>query len=223
MTDRDAFLCAIREAPDDDAPRLVYADWLDECKEPARAELIRVQCELARLGTGTSGTDAERKRQERCRRREKELLADGDWFTFDTLYIRPVTTAKDETNRSLVDQGEPVGLVTRGFLAALYIEAADWLEHGDVLADVQPPIRDVTLTKALSTDVRKGKRWLYASEDGKRVYSRRCRTEELGEEFGPRHYEGSTYTAEFLATEWPGIRFHLPAQQSDEMIDPPHR
>jgi uncharacterized protein (TIGR02996 family) len=30
----------------DDAPRLVYADWLEERGETARAELIRVQCEL---------------------------------------------------------------------------------------------------------------------------------------------------------------------------------
>jgi uncharacterized protein (TIGR02996 family) len=164
VTDRDAILRAIGQAPDDDAPRLVYADWLDECKEPARAELIRVQCELARLGTGTLRTDAERERQKHCRWREKELLADCDWFTFGTLYIRPVTTTKDETNRSLVDQGEPVGLVARGFLEALYIEALDWLEQGDVLADVQPPIRDVTLTTALSTDLPEGKRWLYATD-----------------------------------------------------------
>jgi uncharacterized protein (TIGR02996 family) len=46
----DAFLQAIRDAPDDDAPRLVYADWLDESGDPARAELIRVQCELVRRG-----------------------------------------------------------------------------------------------------------------------------------------------------------------------------
>lgn len=30
MNDRAAFLAAILDAPDDDAPRLVYADWLDE-------------------------------------------------------------------------------------------------------------------------------------------------------------------------------------------------
>jgi uncharacterized protein (TIGR02996 family) len=40
---------AIRANPDDDTPRLVYADWLDEHNEPARAEFIRVQCEIERL------------------------------------------------------------------------------------------------------------------------------------------------------------------------------
>lgn len=49
MNDRAAFLAAIREAPDDDAPRLIYADWLDENGEAERAEFVRVQCELARL------------------------------------------------------------------------------------------------------------------------------------------------------------------------------
>jgi uncharacterized protein (TIGR02996 family) len=46
----EPFLAAIIASPDDDLPRLVYADWLDENGDPARAEFIRVQCELAGLG-----------------------------------------------------------------------------------------------------------------------------------------------------------------------------
>jgi uncharacterized protein (TIGR02996 family) len=49
MTPSDAFLRDIIASPDDDAPRLIYADWLDEHGAEARAELIRVQCERARL------------------------------------------------------------------------------------------------------------------------------------------------------------------------------
>lgn len=49
MSDRDALFQAILAAPDDDAPRLVFADWLDENGDPDRAEFIRVQCRLARL------------------------------------------------------------------------------------------------------------------------------------------------------------------------------
>src|SRR5262245_30993406 len=51
LTYADAFLDAIRESPDDDAPRLISADWLDEDGpegDPARAEFIRVQIDLAR-------------------------------------------------------------------------------------------------------------------------------------------------------------------------------
>src|SRR3954466_3476753 len=49
MPDDDAFLRAILDHPDDDLPRLVYADWLDEHGDPGRAEVIRVQGERARL------------------------------------------------------------------------------------------------------------------------------------------------------------------------------
>src|SRR2546425_6662579 len=44
----DAFIAAILEDPDTDAPRLIYADWLEERGDP-RGEFIRVQCELARM------------------------------------------------------------------------------------------------------------------------------------------------------------------------------
>ena len=49
MTTEDAFILDILEYPDDDTPRLVYADWLDDHGDPERGELIRVQCALARL------------------------------------------------------------------------------------------------------------------------------------------------------------------------------
>jgi len=43
-----ALLWEIVEHPDDDDPRLIYADWLEERGSP-RAEFIRIQCELASL------------------------------------------------------------------------------------------------------------------------------------------------------------------------------
>jgi uncharacterized protein (TIGR02996 family) len=49
MTDDEAFLQDIIAHPDDDAPRLVYADWLDDHGDPDRAEFIRLQIELARM------------------------------------------------------------------------------------------------------------------------------------------------------------------------------
>lgn len=45
----DGFLDSIAAAPDDDAPRLVFADWLEDEGDPTYAEFIRVQCELARF------------------------------------------------------------------------------------------------------------------------------------------------------------------------------
>jgi uncharacterized protein (TIGR02996 family) len=49
VSDGPLLLRAILEAPAEDTPRLVYADWLDENGQPERAEFIRVQCELPRL------------------------------------------------------------------------------------------------------------------------------------------------------------------------------
>jgi uncharacterized protein (TIGR02996 family) len=48
MSDEDALLAAIAAHPDEDTPRLMYADWLDEHGRPLRAEFIRVQIEVAR-------------------------------------------------------------------------------------------------------------------------------------------------------------------------------
>lgn len=46
---RQALLDAIRDRPDDDAPRLIYADWIEEHGDTERAKFIRTQCALARL------------------------------------------------------------------------------------------------------------------------------------------------------------------------------
>src|SRR5262245_59923246 len=42
----EAFLAAIAAAAEDDTPRLVFADWLEDNGQPERAELIRLQCRL---------------------------------------------------------------------------------------------------------------------------------------------------------------------------------
>src|SRR5262245_60556904 len=52
MSDAKALLQAIRDDPDDDLPRLAYADWLEEYgveEQLARAEFIRAQVALSRM------------------------------------------------------------------------------------------------------------------------------------------------------------------------------
>src|SRR5262249_23362515 len=59
MTDRDAMLRAIAANPDDDTPRLIYADLLDELggdANTARARFIRLQIETYRGPGDTGGT-----------------------------------------------------------------------------------------------------------------------------------------------------------------------
>jgi uncharacterized protein (TIGR02996 family) len=51
------FLRDIHASPDDDTPRLVFADWLEDHGDPDRAELIRLQCRLA-AGQASSAAEA---------------------------------------------------------------------------------------------------------------------------------------------------------------------
>jgi uncharacterized protein (TIGR02996 family) len=71
MTPADAFLQAIIESPDDDTPRLVYADWLEGHGQPDRGALIRVQCQLALL-------PADDPRRPEREARERELLKEHE-------------------------------------------------------------------------------------------------------------------------------------------------
>lgn len=64
VADEQAFMAAILARPDDDTPRLVFADWLDERgteDDRARAALIRAQCRAEALPKGSR----ERKKLER--------------------------------------------------------------------------------------------------------------------------------------------------------------
>jgi uncharacterized protein (TIGR02996 family) len=73
----DPFLRAILEKPDD-LPRLVYADWLDEHGQPARAEFIRTQIELARLPKDDPRRpDLAARAQELQQRHEEEWVGRG--------------------------------------------------------------------------------------------------------------------------------------------------
>ncbi len=69
-----AFLEAIREDPEDDSPRLIYADWLEDHGDADRAAFIRVQCELARF-------PADDARRSELQARERRLLVRhyGEW------------------------------------------------------------------------------------------------------------------------------------------------
>ncbi|MBN9117987.1 MAG: TIGR02996 domain-containing protein [Planctomycetes bacterium] len=75
--ERDALYQAIMDNWEDDTPRLVYADWLDERDdEPSRvrAELIRVQCETTRLRS--TGQKVPVKTEEREQELFKQVWAD---------------------------------------------------------------------------------------------------------------------------------------------------
>ncbi|MCC6420255.1 MAG: TIGR02996 domain-containing protein [Gemmataceae bacterium] len=72
-----ALLQAAREQPEDDGPRLVLADWLEEAGDAHRAEFLRLQCAL---GPGPGWPDESAR--SRARERVAELLArfGGAWL-----------------------------------------------------------------------------------------------------------------------------------------------
>lgn len=78
MKENAALLDAILAAPEDDKPRLVYADWLQEQGDP-RAELILVQCKLGRsllAAGGRYGTSTGKRPEDvqELKEREVELI-----------------------------------------------------------------------------------------------------------------------------------------------------
>jgi uncharacterized protein (TIGR02996 family) len=81
LREHDPFLLAIHETPEDNAPRLIYADWLEETGDPvwtARAEFIRVQTELTR----PSPRNKSKRRRAFLQGRQQELLTahQGAWL-----------------------------------------------------------------------------------------------------------------------------------------------
>jgi uncharacterized protein (TIGR02996 family) len=89
MNDKTALLRAIAGHPDEDTPRLAYADWLQENGHTARASFIRGQIEYARL------PDDSRQRRAvafRCRQlldaHEEDWLEPRDAFSFDWNWSR---------------------------------------------------------------------------------------------------------------------------------------
>jgi uncharacterized protein (TIGR02996 family) len=84
--DEEAFLTTIALDPSKNAPRLVYADWLEEQNRPLEASFVRIECELFNHD-----------REERLRERDKVDLPDEtilDLFGQRCLLLAKVSTAK---------------------------------------------------------------------------------------------------------------------------------
>ncbi len=114
----DAFLHDILAHPDDDAPRLIYADWLDEHNDP-RGEFIRIQCALAQLSD-------EDPRRWPLELREQELLREHQtkWLP------------KDIGNASFT--------LHRGFVERIVLSPEQFVSDADLIFE-QAPIRQLHL------------------------------------------------------------------------------
>jgi uncharacterized protein (TIGR02996 family) len=117
MTHEQAFLQAIREHPHDDAPRLIYADWLEEqggAARTARASFIRAQCRLAEMPDDDPAHDA-------LEDEAADLLAE-----YEDEWTKPLHGFAEEWR------------FQRGFVEHIRIRSEDLLTHAERLFKLTP-------------------------------------------------------------------------------------
>ena len=92
-SEQDALLTAVATNRDDDAPRLAYADWLDEHGEPEQAAFIRVQIECH------NETDPKAKKKLERRETEAFRVLKKKWAD---LFAAPVHFSQQSFTRGFV-------------------------------------------------------------------------------------------------------------------------
>jgi uncharacterized protein (TIGR02996 family) len=127
MNDRDSFLHAIRENPEGEGLRLVFADWLEEQGDPL-AEFIRIQCKLEPL-RDRYGDPA----VEELRKREEQMLGQ-----YGAAWLGPLEPLLPDCHQFRV-------VFRRGLVEAVWIQAPLFLERADVLTSWCPVVQRVTL------------------------------------------------------------------------------
>ena len=126
MSDRDGeaeLLAQVYAAPDDDTPRLVYADWLQQRDDP-RGELLALQIERAHSKARKGG-----------RRREDELLAEYEAAWAAALEPRMVLGADGNPDRPVVE-------FRRGFPAVVGTHAINVDPSWSTVTDCNMPPHD---------------------------------------------------------------------------------
>lgn len=116
FTDEQPFLDAIFARYHDDGPRFIYADFLDDAGDPARAELVRLQVALARMSEDRPG--------------RRELVSRQDEL-LDAHRARWCQHLSDLLEPSECD-------FRRGVLDSVVIDAGKFLECGEELFERLP-------------------------------------------------------------------------------------
>lgn len=173
MTTREALLKAVLAAPDDDLPRLVFADHLEENGESERANWIRYDIAYPHAGFS-------------------DLCGKGDIFPYLGLPSLPPVRVNphhptDTFCRSWMwGDSEDLGVVfhdltrgmdyrtERGFIHTVRATLADWLKHGPAV------VREHPVAKVVLTD-----REPYGVWDGTFAWFRRTAGNDDGSELTP--------------------------------------
>jgi uncharacterized protein (TIGR02996 family) len=134
QTEAEAFLQRIRAYPDDDTPRLMFADWLEEQGERVpgaadRARFIRVQVALVRLAEEEAADPlrpnpgrAEREATRLALQAEERALLESHREEWEAALPRPATGRE----------------FRRGFVEKVNIGAREFLRHANELFSAGP-------------------------------------------------------------------------------------
>jgi uncharacterized protein (TIGR02996 family) len=159
LSQEQAFLSDIGANPDDDTPRLVFADWLTErdgSGDSEQAEFIRVQCQSQHLPPCTCSFGRMLTSCRRCLALLRELRLRGEMQ--DRLRNEWRSWADERNGPS------PwwwAWEFRRGFIERIILAAVDWCRYAERLLATQP-IREVRLTSRLDDciDLRPPPRWV---------------------------------------------------------------
>lgn len=144
MTTREALLKAVLAAPDDDLPRLVFADHLEgELGEPERAEFIRREINRARLDREILCHQPEAKMGDWCN--DSLCPKCGQQIPWTYLPCPPEDLFGNDDSLAILDRTQSV-VWERGFVHKVGCTLADWLAHGPAV------VREHPVTKVVLTD-----------------------------------------------------------------------
>ena len=197
MNDGERLLAAVLREPGDDNVRLVYADWLQEHGDEARAEFIRVQVEIAAApecavpGYCSDGSGKCRvcERLAELRRRERELLRKTQPGEFHDWSV-----CRDCLWHAPIPHGGWQWEFRRGFVECVTCAASEWLREGDAILAAHP-VRKVVLTTL-------------SIEDRYNLAVKACDAGVPSLAVDAPGCEGCA--PEVLKSLWPGVEFELP-------------
>lgn len=191
---KQQLLQQILDDPTNNDVRLIYADWEEEYGSPLRAEFIRTQIELPKVGKCLSGYEIcdygsfERmitggcsncKRRGTLLGRQHQLFnsweATGGFGLGD-----PVTACKESggwhikvepttTYEVRKEQDGPAYFEvqwTRGFVSRVAVPQETWLEYADVFVEHNPIQKVELIGKAIAVEGYRKKRWTWFIDFG---------------------------------------------------------
>jgi|GEM_PF-2289826 len=161
----EPFLSAIKANLEDDTPRLVFADWLQENGDEERAEFIRLQCQLEHVHPQWKHLAIERElhptdQHPAHERPYPDRLADPDRWLLSDEQVQAATRQR-ELRIAHCDRWAPfpewthrlVGSFRRGFMCLFVPTAKQWLQDGEMIRHLTP-VEDLRIERTKGLEPR---------------------------------------------------------------------